>query len=339
MQFWKDTNKQIYFINEYAYTNNLYWLRSGKTGWHSQVFSWTYRSEKYCYPATKDKDVPFATTLAPDSVLYFDKSSKFPRFKLELTTYKRCIKPSKADAIVVSGEKYIYRHTSEEYDVFEADNVIIAVPSDLFSKHIKTIDSLSKYLRDMGEGDYQNWNKIHSKEKLDWFNDKTIWYYKYISGEYTLPLIKDDCLDKLCCKMCPEPTFEELVQISDMLESQDDSTAELGFKMLTGYDIAKYRLSMRVLLVCADIKHKYIANNVAGKQLLSTLNLSSSYLGYGVGGGYWRIEESDTTYNDDDIALARQLSAKYLERYLKYYYKNITSGGYAWVPENITVKF
>lgn len=41
----------------------------------------------------------------------FDKSSKFPRFKLEQTSYKRCIKEAKADYIVLNIDK-LYKSNS-----------------------------------------------------------------------------------------------------------------------------------------------------------------------------------------------------------------------------------
>ena len=42
----------------------------------------------------------FGTIEAP-ATLYFDKSATFPRYKLEGTEFKRCIKKDKADAIIV----------------------------------------------------------------------------------------------------------------------------------------------------------------------------------------------------------------------------------------------
>ena len=40
-------------------------------------------------------------TLTDDATLFFDKSATFPRYKLEGSGYKRCIKVDKADFIVV----------------------------------------------------------------------------------------------------------------------------------------------------------------------------------------------------------------------------------------------
>lgn len=48
--------------------------------------------------------------------------------------------------------------------------------------------------------------------------------------------------------MCPEPTYEEFVSILDMLDSQDASVVQLGTKMIAGYNVDKYKLSMRLIL-------------------------------------------------------------------------------------------
>lgn len=50
----------------------------------------------------------------------FDKSSKFPRFKLEQTTYKRCIKESKADYIVLNIDKALHSSNVKLFETQDA---------------------------------------------------------------------------------------------------------------------------------------------------------------------------------------------------------------------------
>ncbi len=48
--------------------------------------------------------------------------------------------------------------------------------------------------------------------------------------------------------MCPEPTFDELCSIIDMLNSDDAAVVQLAIKTLSAYDIAKYKLTFRLIL-------------------------------------------------------------------------------------------
>lgn len=72
---------------------------------------------------------------------------------------------------------------------------------------------------------------------------------KYLDGQYTKPFVTDVQLDKIICEMCPEPTYEEFNSVLDMLNSEDASVVQLGVKMLTGYNVEKYKLSMRLILL------------------------------------------------------------------------------------------
>lgn len=48
--------------------------------------------------------------------------------------------------------------------------------------------------------------------------------------------------------MCPEPTFDELCSIIDMLNSDDAAVVQLAIKTLSAYDVAKYKLTFRLIL-------------------------------------------------------------------------------------------
>ena len=70
-------------------------------------YSYHYNS-KDCFvlsplDAIKAKIKSCRGTLKSGDTLYFSKSSEFPRFKLQGSEYKRCIKLDKADCVVVGG--------------------------------------------------------------------------------------------------------------------------------------------------------------------------------------------------------------------------------------------
>jgi hypothetical protein len=59
-------------------------------------------------------------------------------------------------------------------------------------------------------------------------------------------------LDKIINDLCPEPTYEEIESIVDMLNSEDAATVQLGVKMIQGYNANKYRLTLRLILCTRD---------------------------------------------------------------------------------------
>lgn len=97
----------MYEFDIYAYRQ---WLRynNGEITYQpglpfSLCYSYRFRLYEIIIPKTDISGIKqqFITKVAPDSVLYFDESSKFPRYKLTISTNKRCIKPAKAKFVVV----------------------------------------------------------------------------------------------------------------------------------------------------------------------------------------------------------------------------------------------
>ena len=88
-------------------------------------------SNGYLYPKKDLSQISKleAKTVQPESVLYFDPGSGFPRFKLSLTDNKRCIKLDKANYIVVSG-KCEYQSPEETYVILEDDKLFYFVNKD-----------------------------------------------------------------------------------------------------------------------------------------------------------------------------------------------------------------
>ena len=80
------------------------------------------------------------------------------------------------------------------------------------------------------------------------FDKDSLYLARYALGSYNLPYITDNNLDKVICDMCPEPTYEEILSLIDMLDSEDASVVQLGVKMLTGFNVEKYKLTFRLIL-------------------------------------------------------------------------------------------
>ena len=93
-----------------------------------------------------------------------------------------------------------------------------------------------------------NNGKIIYTGLLTSYEKDSMYFGKYTDGTYTIKYITDNTLDKIVNGMCPEPTYEELDSIIDMLNSEDAATAQLGVKLLQGYNVNDYKLSLRLIL-------------------------------------------------------------------------------------------
>ena len=80
------------------------------------------------------------------------------------------------------------------------------------------------------------------------YGKDTVYLAKYADGDYTLPYITDNELDKAICGMCPEPTYDEIMSVIDMLNSDDASIVQLGVKLIAGFNVEKYKMTFKLIL-------------------------------------------------------------------------------------------
>lgn len=338
---WKDTGVECKLFN---YNNYNYWRVNGRTGDPFYEPSWWYEvfTRGFAYPKMDLSNVQNnqVTKLNAESTLFFDPGSGFPRFKLGLTDNKRCIKIGKADYIVTSGAVG-YKTTDSEYVVLEdndPDQNFYFVKYEDWKIYFN--DSFSNFIHNLqGFHDFTQDVKIIYKGKIQSFEKDSVYLAKYATGEYNIPYITDSDLDKICCNMCPDPTYDEFLSIVDMLNSDDASVVQLGIKMLAGYNIEKYKLSFRLILCTRKNWFNWSRNLVACKQLLDTLNISSYDVYDNFVSGCYRCQRSDETYTLEDIAIAKNLAAKFikedLQRYVNNYY---VDRNYIWMPDERTVE-
>ena len=277
------------------------------------------------------------TTLNPKSTLFFDQSSGFPRFKLGLTDNKRCIKIPKADYIVVSGDTTTYV-SNKEYVVIEDGNTIYFVWQDEWDTWFE--GRLSDFeAKLVGYHDFSADAKVIYKGKVQSYTKDSLYLAKYINGEYTVPFITDNDLDKICCSMCPEPTYDEFISIVDMLNSEDTSIVQLGIKLLSGYNVEKYKLSFRLILQTRSQWYKCCGNLVACKQLIDTLGINRYNIQDSFSYSSSYCQKPGETYTTEDVAIAKRLAYKFIKEDLeKYAYNNYFSNSFIWLPDERTVK-
>lgn len=334
---WTNTEIECKFFN---YSSYSYYYINNKPNDPFYEPSWYYEFfiKGVVYPKQDIKSVESfkTTTIKAESKLFFDPGSSFPRFKLGLTDNKRCIKIPKADYIVVSGEKNI-RVTTEEYVVLEDSTGIYIVPYKDYNIYFN--DNLQQFVRAMfGFHNFAPDVKVIYQGRLQSYEKDSIYLAKYINGEYTVPYIIDNDLDKICCSMCPDPTYDEFMSIIDMLNSDDASVVQLGVKMLAGYNVEKYKLSFKLILCTRRNWYNWSKNLVACKQLIDTLGLNNYNIYDDFAAGSARAQQANETYTVEDIAIAKRIASKLMKDWMQNYLDTyFFSRNYKWLPDERTV--
>lgn len=332
---WKNEEKPCYWYSDsslyYAklYGNSNYTVFDSRTWKFNNSVSWVY-------PKADLKSIENTyktTTLNPDAKLYFDLGSGFPRYKLGLTTQKRCIKTTKATNIVVSGSTY-YDYTTEKYVAIEDnDKIYFILEQEFIDKYHSDLNKFSSAVQPFFY--FTNPQIIYTGVLYGYTKD-SLYLAKYANGEYNLKYITDNDLDKIINNLCPEPTYEEIESIVDMLNSEDAATVQLGVKMIQGYNANKYRLTLRLILCTRSNWYLFTRNTVGTKQLMETLNLARYHIRdtFVDGASYVCYDDKNVTYEAEDIAIAKRLSNKLLTEFFNNYYKNqFLSREYKWLPD------
>lgn len=222
------------------------------------------------------------TVLKAGSVLLFSKTSKFPRFKLESTTFKRCIKIDKAECVVINcldfisyNHRYVLEGTKNYYVVQEA------LPT--FSGY-----NNQQYIREYADDLYNFLKKrpfmfeekvapklIYSDVSVVITKDSNV-VYNIMTDKIT-STITDDALDKIVSGTLDDINEDAFNSIKEMFDSPDMATVGLGLRLLAGYNISKASIAVQILLRYNYYKLRDTCewNSVAVKQLIKHLNFNT----------------------------------------------------------------
>lgn len=222
------------------------------------------------------------TELKDGSVLLFSKTSKFPRFKLEGTTFKRCIKVDKADCVVINcldftsyDHRYVLEGAENYYVVQEA------LPTFYRSNDKQYIqeyaDDLYNFLkkRPYMFGEKVTPKLIYSDVSIAITKDSNV-VYNIMTDKIT-STITDDALDKIVSSTLDDINEDTFNSIKEMFDSPDMSTVGLGLRLLAGYNISKASIAVQILLRYNYYKLRDTNewNSVAVKQLIKYLNFNT----------------------------------------------------------------
>lgn len=211
----------------------------------------------------------------PNSKLLFSKNSKFPRFELQSTNFKRVIKESNANYYVVNDDcGYIYTHVNMSTFKDDSDNLYLIHTCDL-EQYSLTPESLIQKIK--------VWNNknLTYVNKCDYgscdFSD--IDYFKVFFDPPKIPVTTDSILNEEVIKQFPSLTNSDLESIKSMLNSPDESIEELGFKMLCGYNFLERKALVKAIIYDAlnnnrRINLKNYLSKVSTKNLFKCLNIN-----------------------------------------------------------------
>lgn len=209
--------------------------------------------------------------------MYFGATSKFPRFKLTESTFKRTIKVEKANAVVINDFKY---QTDFEKCLLE-DEIAYYIVSSYRALEVEVKDPNKKsawkddwfkYIKDNNLF-YGSEITLHSdvsiiKTSKKVYTDIT----NILDGKYTC-LITDDMLDKHINSRFDKLTKEDVDYICEMLDSQDESVRDMGLKMLTGFNVHETPVTVRIMLgTRSRLKYNNAWTSTGVKQVLESIH-------------------------------------------------------------------
>lgn len=260
--------------------------------------------------------------LTEGATLYFDKSATFPRYKLEGSGFKRCIKKEKADFIIVgkTDAKSYYRSW---FYVYEDPNYM--------------------YVGYYASDDVGNQNAFRkaglTNMKLVWNGHCTIYGPNsqiLLETNPTKPLIYDTDLDAYINKTLPTITEADVKQILTMLASNDNSIVDLGLKTLASYNTTSRPMTTKTILLINNNWTKTSGSSVAVETMLESLKLTRNVCkSYNLRSRLYYINQTDIPYTDEDKILARSIMRDCVIELLE---KEITPFRSIFESENINFK-
>lgn len=292
-------------------THDIVWFHSYYVGMQIQpvkCFSYGspwYNAKNFCLGEYNSEQYVnnIVHTVSPNSKLFFDSGSKYPRTKLKQTDLKRTIKADKCDFIVIN------EHVSEGiisdlvFQVFKIDNTFYAI----------TDGDIVNYFGNDPDSIFKDGVLVYSG-KITYFRETDITSLtKFLDGIYSKPFITDNDLDKIVSPYLPDLTEDSIKSLTEMLQSSDSGVAKIGFKCLATYNLFKYPLTVKAMISTSTF---YWTHDRTTDQLRASFNIKCT----GQFSRLTHIGDSNVEYSDQDIAFTKQVlrSCKWVQDYIEY---------------------
>ena len=283
-----------------------------------------YGSDKIVFPTDisnlktlMDQYSKSLTGWVPGKKIYFHPKSKFPRFKLMGTDYKRTIKPDKCDCIVVPEvpERWIYIYPKMRIYKDKRSNDLFGISKGIYDARFSDEKHFLECIKLWNNADLEFVQTTNIAE----VNKENSFAIDVLLGKYTKPIITDTMLDLEISKSLPIISESDIDSIDSMLGSTDQSVVEMGLKLLTGFNVFETPTIIKTLLY----KHWNVAtsnkalNSVAVRKMLNSVDADRKYIGQFPNWAYALAEPGDK-FSDYEIAqvgrLLKPLFKEYVEK-------------------------
>lgn len=281
MKYYNDSRHVLFVKDEYF--NNAYsCYQSGEISTH---VIWAYYDMRYdgatLFPTTSTnyKDLvkkvndTIITSTKEGSVLYFDKSSKFPRFKLSQTSYKRCIKIEKADCIIAKkfDARQIELYLNCDCYIFENEyGTLCVVPESYIKSYANgSVKDFFELLKNLDSYPDLKEEPIYKGRLCCAFKTPSIYLENLINNK-PLPIMEDTTLDNEVNKTFEKITEEDIETIIPMLNSSDYESVSLGLKLLSNTNVIETPYLTTAILV-------YTFSNWYGNQAKNTVGVAQMF--------------------------------------------------------------
>lgn len=187
-----------------------------------------------------NKTIPTTNEIPENAKIIFHSTSKFPRHKLEITTFKRKIKESLADYLIGNAQPLQLQNKIRSTRAFIFDTAIAYVhDEDITLDDIKTIDIFKD----------AKFDKIIENYSLILLNKEQILTLEYLQGMHTIPLISDEQLNKVVDSKTDKMTEDDLNSIIELIQSKDVENINLATKLFTQFNLSAMPLFTRLFLM------------------------------------------------------------------------------------------
>lgn len=186
-----------------------------------------------------NKTIPTVNEIPENAKIIFHSTSKFPRHKLEITTFKRKIKESLADYLIGNAQPLQLQNKIRSTRAFIFDTAITYVhDEDITLDDIKTIDIFKD----------AKFDKVIENYSLILLSKEQILTLEYLQGMHTIPLISDEQLNKAVDSKTDKMTEDDLNSIIELIQSKDVENINLATKLFTQFNLSAMPLFTRLFL-------------------------------------------------------------------------------------------
>ena len=200
-------------------TGNYWWVPKG-----SNVFA-----EDKIENLNWDNTINIVKTLPDNAKLYFHKTSKFPRHKLELTSYKRKIKESAADYIVGNFRTTARATLTTTYKhAWESDTCIF----------ITYLDNIDYDTFQVEHGLDLRLFKHYENYKMLTLDAEDEFYIEFLCGKHSIPIIFDKDFNNLVDNKLERLSIEEVKTLTELIKSNDKENINLALKLFAQFNLS-----------------------------------------------------------------------------------------------------